>query len=467
MKRPGVANSKKGAIFNILWLLVENPRNLKYFRQADIKKQLIEEFGIDIDRKTIQDYLNILTELKLPYELHHEANKGYYICNNMISDTEREILISSLYEQKALNLESRINLFNFLTNDCSKNRKIELYNLDKNNFFSHNSNLNDHFSLVENLEIIQRAIEEKRMITFEYLNYNRYGELMTEGRIYTTVPLKTKFINGMFYLYNADNLWGNMYCGTKIKYMRNIKLGEVCEVVKVHEKYNFTFEVQVIYDWAIEFIADNFDDYQLIRNENSMKAIINTPYVLALDWCKRYAPFFIILDEGLRDAVLKDMKIVIDNFYNKDPLILKIKSAIVDFHYKNPVNENSKYDVYMKGLYKLIDFNLSNVGYVLDSNTGYYTNGIKNVCFDFLECSNANTNYVEGNLVSAIEKSYYKLKKKSDCKKIMVVFFDDVSEEEIAAIIKIVNCDPFIDVHDKFSTHNEAYFYKYLVFEVE
>ena len=44
--------------------------------------------------------------------------------------------------------------------------------------------------------------------------------------------------------------------------MRNIKLGEVCEVVKVHEKYNFTFEVQVIYDWAIEFIADNFDDYR-------------------------------------------------------------------------------------------------------------------------------------------------------------------------------------------------------------
>ena len=65
MKKPGVSNSKKGAIFNILWLLIENPHKLDYFRQADIKNQLIEEFGINLDRKTIQDYLDILGELSL------------------------------------------------------------------------------------------------------------------------------------------------------------------------------------------------------------------------------------------------------------------------------------------------------------------------------------------------------------------------------------------------------------------
>ena len=72
MKKPNISKSKKGAIFNILWLLIENPGKLEYFRQSDIKEQLIQEFGISLDRKTIQDYLEILTEIKLPYEISHE-----------------------------------------------------------------------------------------------------------------------------------------------------------------------------------------------------------------------------------------------------------------------------------------------------------------------------------------------------------------------------------------------------------
>ena len=91
MKKPGISKTKKGAIINILWLLIENPKNIKFFRQSDIKQQLYDEFDINIDRKTVQDYLDILLELDLPIEIKHETNKGYYVGNKLINNVERDI----------------------------------------------------------------------------------------------------------------------------------------------------------------------------------------------------------------------------------------------------------------------------------------------------------------------------------------------------------------------------------------
>lgn len=466
MKKPSVSKSKKGAIFNILWLLIENPKNLKYFRQADIKNQLVEEFGINLDRKTIQDYLDILMDLNLPYELSHENNKGYYISNKIISDIEREIMLNSLFNLKAINLDSRINLFNFLTYDCGRTQKKEYYKIHNRHI---NSNLNDHFSLVENLEIIQKAIDEKRKITFEYLNYNKFGELMPTGRVYTTIPQKIRYVQGMYYLYNADNFWGNMYCGTKIKYMRNIKLGDYHDNPPFNEKYNFSFEVQIIYDWSIEFIVDHFDDYTLIRDKQKMKAIINTPYEFALDWCKKYAPFFIILNDEIKNTTIKD-DLIIENINKQDELIFKIKSGIVDYHYQNPVTESSDYFTYMKGMYKLINFYLGNIGCKITSvkqnekGRIFVCGGKINIYF--WECCNENPSFNSQTFLVELENSY-KMLKDSDFRKIMVIFFDDFTEEEQEKIKNIYNENPFIDIHDKFSRCNKSFFYKYLVFEVK
>ena len=197
MKKPSVSYSKKGAIFNILWLLVENPKGLKYYRQVDIKNQLKEEFGIILDKKTVQDYIDILIELDLGFEISHEANKGYYISKRIITNQQRILLIDCLFDQKGLDLETKINLLNFITYDCSFE--------DKHNIYSHsphftNDNFNNHINLIKNIEIIEQAIKEERSITFDYLNYNKYGKLMKEGRTYEVIPKKIKYINGIIYI---------------------------------------------------------------------------------------------------------------------------------------------------------------------------------------------------------------------------------------------------------------------------
>lgn len=459
MKKPSVSKSKKGAIFNILWLLIENPKKLKYFRQVDIKNQLFEEFGIALDRKTIQDYLDILIELNLPFELSHENNKGYYISKGIISDREREILLHAFNELKGINQQIKNNLFNYLTYDCSREMKKHYFN--KRDLISSNIDIN----IIENIEIIQKAIEEKRSISFEYLNFNRYGELMNDARTYKVIPQRIEYKNGMFYLYNAEKFWDNIYCGTKIKYMRNIKLGDYHNNPKLHEKYDFSFEVKIIYDWSIEFIVDHFDNYQIIRDKSSMKAEINAPYEFALDWCKKYAAFFIIDDKIMKNAILEDMKLLISYIEDKDEFILKIKSAIADYHYQNPLTESSSYSSYINGLYKQIDFYLDSLNYKLvkADDFKYYFNGLEDVCISCVEKTESHPS----DIVEAIASSYNKLITIKAKRKIIIVLYDDISEDEETRIKEILKIDTFINIQDKFSKCNASYFYKYSVIEID
>ena len=96
MKKPKVSIAKKGAMFNILWLLVENPARLDYYRVQDISEQLLNEFGIKLDYKTILDYLNTLMELELDIQIGHEYNKGYYVKKRIIDENERNVLFNAL-----------------------------------------------------------------------------------------------------------------------------------------------------------------------------------------------------------------------------------------------------------------------------------------------------------------------------------------------------------------------------------
>lgn len=466
MKKPGVSNSKKGAIFNILWLLIENPHKLDYFRQADIKNQLIEEFGINLDRKTIQDYLDILGELKLPYEISHENNKGYYISKRMVADHHREFLLQNVLEKNELSYEEKKNYFEFILSDCSLEQK--------NNYMTALINYDTildvyNYELNKNLQIIEQAINEHRSISFEYLTFDKFGKLIPNGKKYTTIPIKIDKLYDIHMLYNAQRFWNNLYTGTKIKYMRNIELGEVCLSPKIEDKIDYNFEVTILYEWSMEFIVDHFERYEIIRDKKQTRAIIYTPYEFALDWCKKYAPFFIINNEEIKKYVYDDMQNLISNYKDNDEITFKIKAAIVDYYYKKSANQNFNYFEYMRGLYKLIDFELSNIGYdkIEESKVKIYKNGLETLGIKFLECFENCPNYSIDKLINIIETGYDELKSINVSKKIMVIAFDNLTLDEQEKIIEIVNKNPFVDVHNKFPKSTNVFFYRYLVFYID
>ena len=119
MKKPKISFSKKGAIINILWLLVENPNNRYRMRICDIKNDLLSEFGIELNEKTVKDYVDILQDLDFLVKIAHDTNKGYYVKERIIDDNERFMLIDLIKTSKDLNEETVKKLLMLITFDLS------------------------------------------------------------------------------------------------------------------------------------------------------------------------------------------------------------------------------------------------------------------------------------------------------------------------------------------------------------
>ena len=119
MKKPKISFSKKGAIINILWLLVENPNNRYRMRICDIKNDLLSEFGIELNEKTVKDYVDILQDLDFLVKIAHDTNKGYYVKERIIDDNERFMLVDLIKNSKDLNEETVKKLLMLVTFDLS------------------------------------------------------------------------------------------------------------------------------------------------------------------------------------------------------------------------------------------------------------------------------------------------------------------------------------------------------------
>ena len=119
MKKPKISFSKKGAIINILWLLVENPNNRYRMRICDIKNDLLSEFGIELNEKTVKDYVDILQDLDFLVKIAHDTNKGYYVKERIIDDNERFMLVDLIKNSKDLNEETVKKLLMLITFDLS------------------------------------------------------------------------------------------------------------------------------------------------------------------------------------------------------------------------------------------------------------------------------------------------------------------------------------------------------------
>ena len=164
MKKPKVSIAKKGAMFNILWLLVENPARLDYYRVQDIREQLLNEFGIKLDYKTILDYLNTLMELELDIQIGHEYNKGYYVKKRIIDENERNVLFNALNSEKTLDMATTNHIYNFLTIDTSIGLKEKYFKLDER-YQGKIYAESEHYNLINNLNIFIR-LKISRFKTF-------------------------------------------------------------------------------------------------------------------------------------------------------------------------------------------------------------------------------------------------------------------------------------------------------------
>lgn len=465
MKKPKVSIAKKGAMFNILWLLVENPARLDYYRVQDIRKQLLNEFGIKLDYKTILDYLNTLMELELDIQIGHEYNKGYYVKKRIIDENERNVLFNALNSEKTLDMATTNHIYNFLTIDTPIGLKEKYFKLDER-YQGKIYAESEHYNLINNLNILNEAIRNHRTISYEYLIFNKNGKFKPVRVTYYVIPFAIKYMYNMYYLMTYDKAWPLSYCGIKIKYMKNIQLLDKVDQMpytKIDLDYQIT--LGIIYDWSIEFIDEVFVNYQLRKTSNGLLADIKAPYDLIFDFCRKYSPFYIIYDEAMKISIRSDLYELIDALEDKDPLILNIKGSICNFYYDHPLNAKTTYSKYLANLKYYIDNNILRTGFKKTGNI--YTNGNYTMTYSVVEFATAKYDLVAidyqkefARLIQAKEE----LSKINVTKKYLVLLYGNVREDIIDELKTIFNDDKMNYIHDRFSRLAKSYFYNYDVF---
>lgn len=475
MKKPGISISKKGAMLNILWIMVENPTNLSFFRVMDIKKLLEDEFGIELDRKTISEYLSILVDLKFLFELSHESNKGYYISNKMIDDSKRDILLNAIESQKVLTTKEKLQLYDYVMFDLSKNERNQI--IIKNNLldiFRDNHDEGNEFS--EKLMILERAIKERRAISFEYLLFDKTGSFKKQKIEYHAIPFKIYFQKGMYYLFTLDRLWENIYCGIKIKYMSNIRFTDVVDPNMYRNlDVNYVFEVGIFSDWTIEFIDETFEDYTLKREKTGLKAVIKAPYDLIFDWCKRFSPFFEIYDERIKNDMRKNFHEILSTIDKKDKIIYNIKGAITNYYYDNPISSKSECDTYISKLKKEIIFELRNLGYLKANALNIYQNESEKIALEIIDFNITKEGLFSKEEMQNLdfEREFNRIKKAKEnlqsldvSRRYIVLLYSYLSDFESKRLCEMLNVNALGDIFDQFSKLGKAYHYKYSVVEI-
>lgn len=467
MKKPKTLFSKKAALFNILWLFVENPTNLEYFRVSDIMELLDKEFGIKLDYKTVLEYVNILKDLNLDIQIDKAVNKGYYVKNRIATNIEHSLLLNALNEVKTIDEVTRERIFNLFTFDMSAKQKDILSNVKTRDDVL--SSYYRNYNLPNTLVKLEEAIVQKRKIRFEYMTFDKKGEYKSSGIIYEMIPLEIRYLDGMYYLYTVDKMWPKAYCGIKIKYMKNI---ELLEVVSCNNEIviDYRVELGIIYDWAIEFIDETFFNYQIININNQKKAIIYAPYQTIFEFCKRFSPFYVIYDEKLKEDMKDDFYDLLDSLEKKDELILNIKSSIVNHHYNHPIDDKMTYDYFMNNLKHHIVNNLKNDGYIPRNNCFYKDN--HKILIEFVEFS-MNEQLLDGKCLnskltdfSKIETAINKLNAEIANAKYIVLFYGNITTEEKNKLKQLFKTDKINYIHDQFSRHAKAYFYNYDIFKI-
>ena len=146
---------------------------------------LLEKYDIHINIKTVYDAINQINAFFFDF-IHDDLilvrkKIGYSINKNIFSDGQLQLLLDSITYHQDLKRNDKEELKDILLKLSSSKQRDRL-------IINHSEDKELSFSLFINLNTIMKAIEEKKTISFEYINYQY------ENNQFKEVSLKNDYI---------------------------------------------------------------------------------------------------------------------------------------------------------------------------------------------------------------------------------------------------------------------------------
>ena len=206
---------KKLALLRIWQILREESDYDHPMTQADIAGKLEREYGIVIERKAVSRNISMLREAGVEVE---QGQRGVYLDRRDFEDAELRMLIDGVLSSKHITAKHSKELIERLCGQSNKYFKPHIRNVYSVNDWSKTENQ----ALFYNIEVIDQAIEQGVMVSY---NYNKYGaDKKLHSSSYQRVsPYQMILHNQRYYLMAYNEYFGNMVFH-RLDHITNIKL---------------------------------------------------------------------------------------------------------------------------------------------------------------------------------------------------------------------------------------------------
>jgi len=322
---------KRNAKFYILEILREYSDENHLLTQQDIIDKLHSIYQVDMERKTVSANLYLLQDLD--YDVVIEK-KGCYLGEREFNETEVKYLVDAIYSSKAISSENANNLSKKLYSTLSKYQRNDYTYVYKSKELTRTNNKEFFY----NISIITEAIKNKKKIEFDYLTYDKKGNLVNRREDYKYIVSPYFLVNNFGNYYILGNIYPHdNHSNFRVDYIKNINIlnediipyekittmGKDFNITKHMNDHVYMFggnivtaKILVKEEYAVTYIYDSFGKNAKLQNEgDKLYAYIRTDDRAFVYWALQYAKLYTVIEpENVKNEIINILTESLDSY---------------------------------------------------------------------------------------------------------------------------------------------------------
>lgn len=225
-RNDGTLFSPKAYLFCLYNLLFEHSDADHILSRAELQRQMQLQYGLEIDRRTIYSAMFMLDQMGYDISDFEENGQGYYLKTRTFEESEVRALMDAVFSSPSFPKTGAKDLIGKLQSTLPAHKRKKYENL----LMVPESRRTDNVQLFYNIEIIDEAISEKKMVKFTYLRYDINKKLVPRRKWrYRVSPYALLAANEGYYLLCKSEGYENI---------SSYRLDKIADIVKTDEPYS-------------------------------------------------------------------------------------------------------------------------------------------------------------------------------------------------------------------------------------
>ena len=328
--------TKKSSIVLVLKVLEEYTDDEHYLTQNEIASKIEEEYGLELDRKSVGSSLQILQNPNIGYSVEKGPKGGWALTGRTLDVTEVTYLIDAIFSSRSISGTDAKKLAKDVSKCLSKYQRKNYLYLQKSTEVNRTGNVDVLF----NVSLISEAVSKKKQISFKYLEYDKEGKIRPakHGYVYKVNPYYLVNNFGRYYLLACFNpqRYGHIqtYRVDMMDEMNILEEDRVSLTSLKHAPKDFTiskymnehiylFNSEVVYaklelssGRSVSYVKDWFGEKAKISNEGGkIYAYVRCDKEALKYWCMQYCEVVKVLEpESLVEEVKESLKKALEKY---------------------------------------------------------------------------------------------------------------------------------------------------------